>query len=154
MSNAPHREAPITVSLEDYQKLQRECDGLRAKLDALETVNARTQRWAAGIRTLATWVAVAAVICGLCWGFWWLALRGSAEGERARHNAETEAVRYLTRTRGVAPSGVSCVDDPKDGTARFDMTCVVAPPMSLGARSLHCDSDEPFRNDGCKEVTP
>jgi len=151
VSNTPHREAPITVALKDYEKLQRERDALRARLDALESADSRARRWAAGVRTLATWTAVTASVGGLCWGFWWLALRGGAEGERARHNAEVEAVRYLTRTRGVAPSGVACIDEPEDGMMRYDMTCTVNPPTML-VKTLHCDSDEPFRNDGCREV--
>jgi hypothetical protein len=146
-TQAPHRDAPITISLEDYEKATEELASIRAKLDAMERANARSLRWAQWLRSLFAWLLTAAAICAVCWGFWWVALRGRANGTRARHNAEVEAMKYITATRGTAPLAVMCVDT-LSGSGEFTILCIPRPPIG---NNLYCDPDEPSRNDGCME---
>lgn len=147
MSDAPHRQAPITVTLEEYQALAAERNALADKLDAAEKANSRRARWASSFQSLMVWIVMLACAAGLCWSFWWLALRDRASGARGRHNAEVEAVKYITATRGAAPISVICVDT-LTGRGEFNLLCIPNPSLH---GNLHCDSDEPSRNDGCVE---
>lgn len=148
----PRRGAPVTVPLSDFEALQRERDGLQRRLDAFTEQAASRSRWAAGLRVLWRGLVGLVLLAGVCWLFNDIVLGGRASGLRARQNAETEAVRYITRTRGVSPTGVSCAAI-QGGSITFDMTCTVSPTTLLHAQ-LRCDSDEPARSDGCSEVSP
>ncbi len=75
-------------------------------------------------------------VAGLCWVFWYGALRGRASGEQARYNAESEAARYLTMTHGEVPHSVVCVPH----TGEEVPSEVPGNTFDMSLRALHAEN--------------
>jgi hypothetical protein len=72
----PYKEAPATVALADYEKLQRSYAVLDEKLAAIQRSTERSLRWAQRLRTIFAGILIVGAVCCLGWLVWWGALQG------------------------------------------------------------------------------
>ena len=139
--NTPHREsaAPDTVSYAEYQKVCAENAKLR---DDLASVN--RWGWVRELPRKAGLVsALMACLAIVFYAIWFCTLRGVAWGERARHNAEREALVHATRQYGLTPTSTVC--DAEDTKGRHGSAATMTIARCRTARRWRFSRHPPSR---------
>lgn len=161
--NTPHRESavPDVVPYHDFKVASDENAELRDKLgkanDKIASLTASNSRWDRFTDALPQWSSVGwALLSFLCLAaggalIYYGGARGFASGERARHNAEREAIVYATRINGAAPVSVYCAYERRGASTScmHRMLCTVRNAVGAQTR-ICCDDDEAVSNDGCR----
>jgi hypothetical protein len=148
-TSEPFREKPAHVPAADYDRVVVENQKLRSGLTDAQKSQSRAETLGKIARGIGWFAATVPIVSIVVFAFWFACIRGAAWGERARLNAEREAVAFATRVAGSAPDSVACGDE---STAYGTKRCVALYRRLGYPITVQCDDDEPITNDGCDVV--